>query len=255
MPDDHDLLCVNDLEVHCVIGVYPEERTRPQPLRLDLALAVDVADAARSGALERTIDYARLVGQVRFVLEHGAFRLLETAGEAVAAVILASVEGFADAVTLTLRKPLALDGNGVPALTLRRRREFQGRPLATAEHRRGVAVTTSRLRDAARVSTTVPGDASLQGDAAGTTKVDDGPATCAVVWPGPDVALFRLHLHAGARFVGGPGVIGLLLGEGRQGVSAEGVVVADGRGRGLLIAAPPTTTADALLSAVKGAML
>jgi dihydroneopterin aldolase len=124
-----DLLRVDDVEVHCVIGVYAEERTTPQALRVSLALALDAGRAAHSGNLEDTVDYARLFGQLRFVLQRGAFRLLETAAEALCAVVLASEPTLA-AVTLTLKKPGALGGNGVPALSLTRRRVATALPAA-----------------------------------------------------------------------------------------------------------------------------
>lgn len=116
-----DLLRVDDVEVSCVIGVYAEERTTPQPLRVSLALTLDASSAARSGRLHDTVDYARLFGQLRFVLQHGAFRLIETAAEALCAVVLHAAPAVDD-VALTLAKPRALAGNGLPALRLTRRR-------------------------------------------------------------------------------------------------------------------------------------
>jgi dihydroneopterin aldolase len=116
-----DLLRVDDVEVHCVIGVYAEERTTPQALRVSLALALDAGRAARSGELADTVDYARLFGQLRFVLQRGAFRLIETAALALCAVVGRAAPAV-DELTLTLKKPGALGGNGVPALSLTRRR-------------------------------------------------------------------------------------------------------------------------------------
>ncbi len=130
--DRADVLRVDDVGFSCVIGIYDEERTRPQPLRVTLALPLNAAASAATGDLACSVDYARLLGQVGFVLEHGAFRLLETAGEALCAVVLGSVAGVADSVALTLRKPEALGGNGVPSLSLRRRRRQPSRHASTA---------------------------------------------------------------------------------------------------------------------------
>ncbi len=116
-----DLLRVDDVEVMCVIGVYPEERLTPQPLRLSLALRLSLQPAARSGQLNDTVDYARLCGQLSFVLQRAAFSLLETAAEALVAVVFASTP-LVEEVTLTLKKPGALGHNGIPALSLVRRR-------------------------------------------------------------------------------------------------------------------------------------
>jgi dihydroneopterin aldolase len=130
--DRADVLRVDDVEFSCVIGIYDEERTRPQPLRVTLALPLNAATSAATGDLRCSVDYARLLGQVGFVLEHGAFRLIETAGEALCAVVLGSVAGVADGVALTLRKPRALAGNGVPSLSLRRRRRQPARLVSAA---------------------------------------------------------------------------------------------------------------------------
>ena len=116
-----DLLRVDDVEVECVIGVYAEERTTTQPLRVSLALSLDAGRAARSGLLDDTVDYARLFGQLRFVLQQGAFQLIETAAEALCAVVLRGAPAVVD-LQLTLAKPRALAGNGLPSLTLSRRR-------------------------------------------------------------------------------------------------------------------------------------
>lgn len=120
-----DLLRVDDVGVHCVIGVYPEERTTPQALRVSLVLRLHAELAARSGKLSDTVDYARLLGQLRFVLQRGCFCLIETAAEALCAVVLHAAPSVVD-VTLTLQKPSALGGNGVPALSLTRRRVTAG---------------------------------------------------------------------------------------------------------------------------------
>jgi dihydroneopterin aldolase len=117
-----DLLSIDDVEVPCVIGVYPEERGAPQPLVVSLRLSLDTRRAAHDEQLALTVDYARLLGAVRFVLQQGAFLLIETAAEVVAATVLASVD-LTDSVTVTVKKPRALGGNGLPSLTITRHRD------------------------------------------------------------------------------------------------------------------------------------
>lgn len=74
------------LRVVAHVGVLPEERARPQPLRVDLD--VEVARASRNDDLGSTIDYAALCDLVAATLLEGRRHLLESACDDVAAAIL-----------------------------------------------------------------------------------------------------------------------------------------------------------------------
>lgn len=117
-----DCIDVDDVEIPCIIGCYEEERHTRQPLLVSLRFALDTRRAAHDEALNLSVDYARVMGLVRFLLHHGRFQLLETAAEVVAAAILSSVT-VVDDVTICLRKPRALGGNGVPSLKITRHRD------------------------------------------------------------------------------------------------------------------------------------
>jgi len=122
-----DKIELTGLVVDCIVGVYPAERLIPQPLHLDLELHLDTRAAARGGALSATVDYARLAGELRFLLESCRFLLLETAAEALCRYILAPATADAphaliEAVELRLTKPQARAGGAVPSLTIRRER-------------------------------------------------------------------------------------------------------------------------------------
>jgi FolB domain-containing protein len=125
--DHFDRIDVVDVNIPCVIGVYSEERLAPQPLLVSLGLAIDVRQAARDGDLQHTVDYARVMGEIEFILQASAFLLIESAAEAIAAMVLAGHE-LVDEVTVTVKKPQALGGNGVPSLTIRRRRDPSAQP-------------------------------------------------------------------------------------------------------------------------------
>lgn len=121
-PHPLDRVEIRGLCVDCVVGVYPSERERLQPLGLDLTLHLDTRKAASSGHLADTVDYARVAGDLRFILEHARFLLLEVAAEALCRYLLAPPATGAqiDEVSLTLRKPQALGGQGVASLSVRR---------------------------------------------------------------------------------------------------------------------------------------
>lgn len=120
-----DAVELRGLSVDCVVGVYPDERGRVQPLELDAALFLD-ARAAVKGGLAHTVDYARLSGELRFLLESCSFLLLETAADALCRYVLSPPTGDGNraqvkAVTLRLCKPDALPGVGTASLTVHRR--------------------------------------------------------------------------------------------------------------------------------------
>jgi dihydroneopterin aldolase len=118
-----DRIVIDDLEVTCIIGVLPAERTTPQPLRASLVLELDegaVAAAAAASDLAPTVDYGKFALAAAAALEQGAFRLLEEA--ALALCRLALAEPAVRAVEVRLAKPRALGGRGIPSLIVRRSR-------------------------------------------------------------------------------------------------------------------------------------
>ncbi len=147
-----DVLEVQGVTVDCIIGVYPEERLTPQPLVVSLRLPLDTRRAAHADDLEFAVDYARLISEVRFVLEQGQFNLIETAAEVIAATVLAAVDAIAE-VTVTVDKPRALAGNGAPRLSITRSRDSSQStwtfPFGTVEvlrKDRGLGLYRLRLR-------------------------------------------------------------------------------------------------------------
>lgn len=84
-----DRLIIADLKAECRLGVHEWERQSPQPIWIDLELAIDAAKAARRDDVQDAVDYGRLVTVVKGVAEGKTYRLLETLAEAIAAAILA----------------------------------------------------------------------------------------------------------------------------------------------------------------------
>lgn len=120
-----DVISIEGLEVPCVVGVYPQERTVPQPLRIDVRMALDTAHAGAKQRLRMTLDYAQVASQIAFLLQSCRFHLLETAAHALTRYLLAPPALGEDRprlqeVTLRLTKPKALGGNGVPSLEVHR---------------------------------------------------------------------------------------------------------------------------------------
>ncbi len=76
------LLELNGIDVECIIGELPEERVRPQTLRVDVRL--DISDAsAVSDSLDDTVDYAALTESIRAALVSAKCRMIERAAKVV----------------------------------------------------------------------------------------------------------------------------------------------------------------------------
>lgn len=112
---------LHGLQVDCVIGIYPHERLRPQPLFIDVELDVDLGPAADSGSIDDATDYEQVAEVVRQVAVGGEHRLLESLAGAASAALLDRF-GAARAVRLEIRKPLALDAARDGFVRLERRR-------------------------------------------------------------------------------------------------------------------------------------
>jgi dihydroneopterin aldolase len=87
-----------------------EERENEHRLLVDVALDIDLADAAESDRLEDTVDYALLVGNIREALEDAQCRLLERAAGVVADVCLSDPR--VERVTVGVRKFGSVSGLG-----------------------------------------------------------------------------------------------------------------------------------------------
>jgi dihydroneopterin aldolase len=72
-------ICIDELEVDCLIGCLDAERRTVQTVRVDLWVELDILQPAQSDALERTWNYAAIADQVDFILQAGQFWLLESA--------------------------------------------------------------------------------------------------------------------------------------------------------------------------------
>ena len=73
-------------------GVRPEEQTLGQQFVVDLEAWADLSAAGSSDALHDTINYSRLYGVVREVMDGEQHNLLESLGEQIAARVLAGFE-------------------------------------------------------------------------------------------------------------------------------------------------------------------
>lgn len=113
-----DAIKLNGIEVECILGDLPEERVKEQKILVDVALELDLADAAESDSLDDTVDYALLVGNIREALEEARCRLLERAASVVADVCLSDPR--VERATVSVRKFGSVPGLASAAVVLTR---------------------------------------------------------------------------------------------------------------------------------------
>jgi 7,8-dihydroneopterin aldolase/epimerase/oxygenase len=118
-----DRIELRGLRLVGVVGVLPEERTRAQPLELDLDLLVDLDTAGATDELTDTVDYGAVCDRVAQVVAEAQPELLERLAVLLAESVLA-LDGRITAVELAVRKlrppvPHALDSSGVRVTRVR----------------------------------------------------------------------------------------------------------------------------------------
>ena len=79
---------LNGIDVDCIIGERPDERTRTQRLRIDVVLTIGDR-AAETDELADTVDYAALTERIRAALVAAKCRMVERAAKVVCDVCLA----------------------------------------------------------------------------------------------------------------------------------------------------------------------
>ena len=101
-----DKIHIRDLQVRCVVGIYPEERVARQDVIINVTLHADYGDACLSDRIEDTVDYKQVKKQIVAMAEASEFFLVERLAEAVAAVCLADPR--VTRTDVTVDKPGAL---------------------------------------------------------------------------------------------------------------------------------------------------
>lgn len=122
-----DQVQLTGMLMSCVIGIFPSERSRKQPVTIDLCLYLDTRRAAQSANIHDTIDYAGAVKEIAFILDHCEFQLIETAVEAICRHFLWTYQAdhnlpAVDAIMVRISKPSALTHGIIPAVQITRHR-------------------------------------------------------------------------------------------------------------------------------------
>lgn len=116
-----DRIDLRGIDVDGVHGVFPHEKTTPQPFVVDLTLLVGTARAATSDDLDDTIDYVLVGRLVADLVRLRSYNLIEALADVIATEVLA-LPGPQRAVSVTVHKPRAAEaaGAGDVAVTVHR---------------------------------------------------------------------------------------------------------------------------------------
>ncbi len=98
---------IRQLQVDCIVGIYPHERAQEQTVVLDIEIDYDFSAAAASDAIGDVVDYDAVVSGVTELVRARRFQLIESMAEASAALLLERVAA-ATAVRIEIRKPAAV---------------------------------------------------------------------------------------------------------------------------------------------------
>lgn len=129
MSSTPDVIELRGLRLVGVVGILPEERTRPQPLEVDLDVEVDLTAAGLSDDLADTVDYGSLCELVADTVRAGAPHLLERLAAQLADVVLGADEriGAVEVGLRKLRPPVGQD-LATSGVRVRRVRRATGGP-------------------------------------------------------------------------------------------------------------------------------
>jgi dihydroneopterin aldolase len=112
---------IDELTVHCVIGIIESERQRDQRIFIDAELDADFAAAAASDHIRDTINYAVVAEQLTQLAVEGRFYLVEAYVSAATALLLERYPQVTR-VRVAVRKPDILPAARSVGVSLERRR-------------------------------------------------------------------------------------------------------------------------------------
>ena len=113
---------IEDLQVDTCIGIDDWEQQVEQTLHFELAIDVDIDAAMRSDTVTDTLDYAAVAATLERAVKASSARLLEgLLGD----LFNTLFEEFAmiEALSITVRKPQAIDAAACAGISLRRQRD------------------------------------------------------------------------------------------------------------------------------------
>lgn len=79
---------VRDLMVDCFIGIYDNEKSAPQKVRINIDLAVQEDTGPHQDKISNVVCYEKVVNDVKTIINNGHVQLVETLSEQIADMCL-----------------------------------------------------------------------------------------------------------------------------------------------------------------------
>src|SRR5438034_347813 len=79
---------VKDLKIEALLGIYPEEKTKPQKIVVNIDLSVKEGDDPISDDIKNVVSYEIVVKKVERIVAEGHVNLIETLAELIAIACL-----------------------------------------------------------------------------------------------------------------------------------------------------------------------
>lgn len=114
-----DWIHLRDIDVRCILGVYPGERQTTRQVLINVSLQCNLRPAGVSDQLDDTLNYERIETAAIAIAQKGGFSLLEALAEKIASACLQYPA--VRAVRVTVDKPAALPHTRSVAVTIERR--------------------------------------------------------------------------------------------------------------------------------------
>lgn len=87
-----DIIYIHGIECECVIGVWKWEKAITQKLIIDIDLATDITQSAKTDDLKDTLNYKDISDRVIAYAKENQFDLIETLIERISEVILSEFD-------------------------------------------------------------------------------------------------------------------------------------------------------------------
>jgi len=101
-----DHIYIRDLNLRCIIGIYPDERREKQDVILNVKMDADLSAAARSDDIKDTVNYKSIKKEIVALVEASDFNLIETMASRVLDIVMGDTR--VQRATVTVDKPGAL---------------------------------------------------------------------------------------------------------------------------------------------------
>jgi 7,8-dihydroneopterin aldolase/epimerase/oxygenase len=115
-----DAIHVTGIRAFGYLGVLPEERSLGQWFNVDLVIYLDLSKAGTSDRLSDTYDYSKAVATIQSYIQTSQVQLIESAAEAIAAIVLATTIVQQVQVRLTKLVPPIPNFSGTIAVEITR---------------------------------------------------------------------------------------------------------------------------------------